>query len=53
MKLICTYSCCTNDDDGDASVLVMSSSADFIKDDHVFTGAHENWIDFDIPGLSL
>lgn len=30
--------------------LLMASSADFLQDMHNFSGSHQKWTDFEIPG---
>lgn len=33
--------------------LLMASSSDFLQDLHTFSGSHQKWTDFEIPGESL
>ncbi|TRY99292.1 hypothetical protein DNTS_003987 [Danionella cerebrum] len=33
--------------------LLMSSSSDFLQDTHNFSGSHQKWTDFEIPGDTL
>ncbi len=33
--------------------LLMASSSDFLQDLHTFSGSHQKWTDFEIPGENL
>lgn len=33
--------------------LLMASSSDFLQDLHTFSGSHQKWTDFEIPGKNL